>query len=315
MRPDNMRRALLIYNLFSGFRRHRRQDEIEAAVQELRRSGVEAESVASQGAARAGMQAQEAVAAGYDTIFACGGDGTVHDVLQGMVGQQAALGLLPLGTANALAADLKIPRHPVLAIRQQLKYRPRTIAAGLIEHCREVAPKLRRYFTVMAGVGPDALLVYTLSAEAKARWGVAAYVGNAFWEYLRYRHAPFSVTMTDASGRTEVLESAQIMAVRIHNFGGPLKKFAKGADLSRNDLRVIVFRGGVRLSYPSYLLSALFGLQIRIPGVELVDASEIICRPRPDGDRTVYCEADGECLWQLPVRLSIVPNAFRLLMP
>ncbi len=311
-----MRRALLIYNLFSGFRRHRRQEQIDAAVQELRRAGVDAESVASLGPAQAGTQAQEAIASGYDTIFACGGDGTVHDVLQGMVGQEAALGLLPLGTANALAADLKIPRDPVLAIRQQLKYRPRTIAAGLIEHCRDSNPKLKRYFTVMAGVGPDALLVYTLSAEAKARWGVAAYVGNAFWEYLRYRHAPFSVTITDSSGRTEALESAQIMAVRIHNFGGPLKKFARGADLSRNDLRVIVFRGGVRLSYPAYLLSALFGLQIRIPGVELLDAGEIVCRPLPGSeDCSVHCEADGECLWQLPVRLSIVPNAFRLLMP
>lgn len=311
-----MRRALLIYNLFSGFRRHRRQEQIEAAAQELRRAGVEAESVASLGPAQAGVQAQEAIAAGYDTIFACGGDGTVHDVLQGMVGQSATLGLLPLGTANALAADLKIPRDPVLAIRQQLQYQSRTIAAGLIEHCRDSNPKLKRYFTVMAGVGPDALLVYTLSAEAKARWGVAAYVGNAFWEYLRYRHAPFSVSLTVSGGGTEVLESAQVMAVRIHNFGGPLKKFARGADLGRNDLRVIIFRGAVRLSYPAYLLAALFGFQVRVPGVELVDAQEIVCRPLEGReDLSVYCEADGECLWQLPVRLSIVPNAFRLLMP
>lgn len=312
-----MRKALLIYNPFSGFRRHRRQHQVEAAVQELRRAGVEAEGIQSRGPSAAGAQAQEAIAAGYDTIFACGGDGTVHDVLQGMVGQhEAALGVLPLGTANALAADLKIPRDPVLAVQQQLTYKPRTIAAGLIEHCHENSPKLQRYFTVMAGVGPDALLVYTLSAEAKARWGVAAYVANAFWEYLRYRHAPFSVDVTDAAGRHETIESAQIMAVRIHNFGGPLKRFARGADLTRNDLRVVVFRGGVRLSYPLYLMAALFGLQVRIPGVELVDAAEIICRPLPGGeDRSVYCEADGECLWRLPVRLSIVPNAFKLLMP
>jgi diacylglycerol kinase family enzyme len=175
---------------------------------------------------------------------------------------------------------------------------------------------LQRYFTVMAGVGPDALLVYTLSAEAKARWGVAAYVANAFWEYLRYRHAPFSVRITDAGGKSDTIESAQIMAVRIHNFGGPLKKFAYGADLTRNDLRVVVFRGGVRVSYPMYLMAALFGLQVRIGGVELVDATEVTCRPLPGRqDHRIYCEADGECLWRLPVRLSMVPNAFKLLMP
>lgn len=312
-----MRKALLIYNPFSGFRRHRRRHQVEAAVQELRRAGVEAESVQSRGPSAAGAQAQEAIAAGYDTIFACGGDGTVHDVLQGMVGQhQAALGVLPLGTANALAADLKIPRDPTLAIQRQLKYKPRTIAAGVIEHCRDNSPKLQRYFTVMAGVGPDALLVYTLSAEAKARFGVAAYVANAFWEYLCYRHAPFSVSIAHGEGKNRTIESAQIMAVRIHNFGGPLKKFARGAALTRNDLRVVVFRGGVRLSYPFYLMAALFGLQVRIPGVELVDASEIRCRALPGReDRRVYSEADGECLWRLPVRLSIVPNAFELLMP
>ena len=122
--------------------------------------------------------------------------------------------------------------------------------------------------------------------------------------------------MTRVDGTQDQISTAQVMAVRIHDFGGPLKKFAQGAKLGRNDLRVIVFRGGVRLSYPAYLLSALFGLQVRIPGVELIDAREIICRAIPGcEDRRVYCEADGECLWRLPVRISIQPNAFNLLMP
>jgi len=312
-----MKKALFIYNPFSGFRRHKRVHQVEAAADELRRSGVEAKILPSRGPSKAGGQAREAVEAGYDTIFACGGDGTIHDVLQGMVGHhEAALGIIPLGTANALAADLKIPRDPIQAIQTQLGYRPRTIAAGMIEHCSDQPPKRHRYFTVMAGVGPDALLVYSLSSEAKARWGVAAYVANSFWEYLTYRHAPYEMTVTDLDGTQKQISTAQVMAVRIQDFGGPLKKFAHGARLDRNDLRVIVFRGGVRLSYPAYLLSALFGLQVRIPGVELIDAREIICRAIPGSeDLRVYCEADGECLWRLPVRISIQPNAFNLLMP
>lgn len=312
-----MQKALLIYNPFSGFRRHRRVEQVEAAADELRHAGVETKILPSRGPSKAGGQAKEAIDAGYDTIFACGGDGTIHDVLQGMAGHQhAALGVLPLGTANALAADLKIPRDPVLAIRRQLDYRPKTIAAGLIESCSSEHPKRRRYFTVMAGVGPDARLVYSLTAEAKARWGVAAYVVNAFWEYVTYRHAPYEMTITDNNGEQDKITTAQVMAVRVHDFGGPLKKFARGADLSRNDLRVVLFRGGVRLSYPAYLLAALFGLQVKIPGVELIDAREIVCRAFPGHeDRKVYCEADGECLWRLPVRISMAPNAFSLLMP
>ncbi|HVH89265.1 MAG TPA: diacylglycerol kinase family protein, partial [Terriglobales bacterium] len=192
-----MQKALLIYNPFSGFHRHRRVEQVEAAADELRRVGVETKILPSRGPSKAGMQAKEAIESGFDTIFACGGDGTIHDVLQGMLGHtQAALGVLPLGTANALAADLKIPRDPILAIQRQLQYRRRTIAAGLIESCSSQHPKHHRYFTVMAGVGPDALLVYSLSAEAKARWGVAAYVANALWEYLTYRHEPYDMTIT-----------------------------------------------------------------------------------------------------------------------
>jgi diacylglycerol kinase family enzyme len=312
-----MQKALLIYNPFSGFRRHQRVHQVEAAAAELRRAGIQSEILPSRGPSEAGAQAREAIDSGFDTVFACGGDGTIHDVLQGMVGQtQATLGIVPLGTANALAADLQIPRNPILAIRRQLQYRARTIAAGVIESCNNEHPKRRRYFTVMAGVGPDALLVYSLSAEAKARWGLAAYVVNAFWEYLTYRHAPYEMTIIEAGGRQQTLMTAQVMAVRIHNFGGPLQRFAKGADLSRDDLRAVVFRGGVRMSYPAYLLAALFGLEVTIPGVELVDATEIVCRAiAGQEDRKVYCEADGECLWRLPVRLSIMPNAFSLLMP
>jgi diacylglycerol kinase (ATP) len=312
-----MQKALLIYNPFSGFRRSHRLHQVEAAAAELRRAGVQAEILASRGPSQAGAQAKEAIAEAFDTIFACGGDGTIHDVLQGLVGESGAtLGIVPLGTANALASDLKIPRDPVLAIRRQLQYRSQTIAAGLIENCSSEPAKQRRYFTVMAGVGPDALLVYSLSANAKARWGVAAYVMNALWEYLTYRHSPYQTTVIDAEGKKQTFESAQIMAVRIHNFGGPLKKFAEGANLDRDDLRAVVFRDSVRISYPMYLLSAFFGWNARIPGVELINATEIVCRElRGREDRRVYCEADGECLWRLPVRLTIVQNAFRLLMP
>src|SRR5579864_1067806 len=221
-----MQRALLIYNPFSGFRRHRRVEQVEAAADELRRAGVEAKILPSRGPSKAGAQAREAIEAGYDAVFACGGDGTIHDVLQGMAGHpQAALGILPLATANALAADLKIPRDPILAIRRQLEYEPRRIAAGLIECCHDQHAKRHRYFTVMAGVGPDALLVYSLTARAKARWGVIAYVANALWEYLTYRHTPYEMTVTDLNGRQERITTAQVMAVRIHNFGGPLKRF------------------------------------------------------------------------------------------
>ena len=84
----------------------------------LRRGGVEAAAEPTQSQADAGEQARQAIAGGCDTVIACGGDGTAHDVLQGMVGSDAALGIIPLGTANALAHDLRLPLSPAGAAQR-----------------------------------------------------------------------------------------------------------------------------------------------------------------------------------------------------
>ena len=107
-----MRKAFLLYNPLSGRRHLRRVADVEAALDVLRDAGVEATLEPTRGQAEAPEQARQAIAGGCDTILACGGDGTVHDVLQGMVGSDAALGVIPLGTANALAHDLRIPFPP-----------------------------------------------------------------------------------------------------------------------------------------------------------------------------------------------------------
>src|SRR5439155_26122988 len=104
-----MRKAALLYNPLSGRRRERRVKDVEAALAVLQEAGVEANAEPTLGLATAGDQAREAIAHGGDTILACGGDGTVNDVLQGTVGTDAALGVIPLGTANALAHELLLP--------------------------------------------------------------------------------------------------------------------------------------------------------------------------------------------------------------
>src|SRR6516165_2873547 len=98
-----MRKAILFYNPLSGRRRGRRVADVEAALSVLHKAGVEASIAPTRAASEAAEQTREAIAHGCDTVIACGGDGTIHDVLQGVVGTQAALAIVPLGTANSLA--------------------------------------------------------------------------------------------------------------------------------------------------------------------------------------------------------------------
>ena len=107
-----MRQAILLYNPLSGRRQGRRLADIESAASVLRSAGVQVSTAPTRGGADTSSQATEAIQAGCDVVFACGGDGTIHDVLQGLVGTNATLGIIPLGTANSLAHDLGWPLSP-----------------------------------------------------------------------------------------------------------------------------------------------------------------------------------------------------------
>src|SRR5947207_613455 len=129
-----MRQAALIYNPAAGRNRHLHLNKVETAASVLRAAGVEANLIPTRGPDTGGAQAREAIAARHDTIFACGGDGTLNDVLQGIVRDPAnssanapevALGIVPLGTGNVVASDQGISWDPTRAIRQQLEFQPR----------------------------------------------------------------------------------------------------------------------------------------------------------------------------------------------
>src|SRR5208282_1675786 len=91
-------RCALIYNPAAGTRRERRIGEIDRAAARLRALGHEAFVVASEGAGSATVQTRDAVRDGAEVVFACGGDGTVHEVIQGLVAdggnRRAALGII-----------------------------------------------------------------------------------------------------------------------------------------------------------------------------------------------------------------------------
>ncbi len=130
-----MRRVALIYNPFSGQTSARRSGQVSEALAVLRQAGVEVEALETTdapGSARA--YAEQAVERGCDTILACGGDGTVHEVLQSLVGTRVALGIVPLGTANALAANLGLHGSPARAVRMLLKSTPVEVPVGLIAY-------------------------------------------------------------------------------------------------------------------------------------------------------------------------------------
>src|SRR5262249_28126193 len=125
---------------------------------------------------------------GIGTIAVAGGDGTINEAINGLAGSSARLAVIPLGTANVLAAELGLP--------EDARGIARTAAAGAVReiHLGEAAlDGTRRRFAMMAGVGFDAHVVKHVPLRLKRAAGKLAYVSQMMIEWLRHRPRRYRV--------------------------------------------------------------------------------------------------------------------------
>jgi diacylglycerol kinase (ATP) len=310
-----MRKATILFNPNSG--RRGRDAELAHAIGVIQSGGVRTELTVCRSSQEATDHARCAVAAGSDTVFACGGDGTIHDVIQGLAGSKVALAILPLGTANSLAHDLSLPLRPSDAARVAVNGEIRRIPLGRLEYEDFSGHTATRYFTVAAGVGVDAHLFYKLNRDLKKQTGMAAYYLKAWSLWATHRMRRFEVEYANGSGGTQQATLTELLAVRIRFFGNVLRELVPGACLDRPDLRAVMCRTDSRTAYLRYVAGALLGRPQNIEGIDLVTCAELTCRLPNQGrehDR-VYVEADGELLGRLPVRMTMQPDALSLVVP
>lgn len=312
-----MRRAALLYNPASGQQQHRRLARVQAAARTLEAAGIAATLIPTESAGSAGRQAGEAVAAGHDAIFACGGDGTVNDVLQGMVAHapDVPLGVVPLGTGNVLAFDLGIPRAPAAAIRRQLTFAPRRIAAGEIEYEARGGGRASRYFTLMASVGPEAMLLYRTHPALKKRFGILEYFRQvAIFLASRPAYAEFLVSIP---GRTDKIRCSQLSAVRVTHIGNRIRYFTMDSGLQRDDFHALWISTPSLIRQMVYFLSLWGEFKWKVQGIDGQLCTGLRCEALSGQTypHSLYAQADGEVLGGLSVTMRIVPQAFTLLMP
>ncbi|MBZ5656701.1 MAG: hypothetical protein LAO56_15650 [Acidobacteriia bacterium] len=310
-----MHKATILFNPNSGPRR--RDTELDHAIGIIQSAGIRTDLTICRSSQEATIHARYAVAAGRDTVFACGGDGTIHDILQGLAGTPVALAILPFGTANALAHDLGIPLRPSAAARAAVSGTVRRIPLGRIGYHDFEGKPSERYFTVAAGVGVDAHLFYKLNRDLKKQAGMAAYYLKAWNLWATHRMRKFEVEYANGSGAKLQATLTELLAVRIRFFGNILRELVPGASLECADLRAVMCRTDSRTAYLRYVANTLLGRPRNIDGIDLVSCSELTCRlPASSGaEDRVYVEADGELLGRLPARMTMLPDALSLVVP
>jgi diacylglycerol kinase (ATP) len=305
----DLHNALLIHNPNAGNGGSGRRQMLEQARRILASGGIEAELVETRGPNDATALAQQATNEGRQLVIACGGDGTLNEVVNGLAsaenGHRVPLALLPGGTANILAKELDLPWDIPGAAEKLIHGELKDIALGLATPLEQREKK--RYFLSVAGAGPDGMIVYAVDLDLKARVGILAYWWQGAREVLRYKFPRFRVT-----GGGEKIDASLVVVGRTKNYGGPFK-ITTYADLYEDKFELMALTTQSGLRYLSYLPSLWFNKLRGTKGVHFWKAESIVCEQL--GTNPVYAQVDGEPLTRLPVEFKIVPRALKLLVP
>jgi diacylglycerol kinase (ATP) len=309
--PEGIRNALLIYNPTSGRRRHRRFSDVEQAARILSNAGILTELAPTTARFSATSIARQAVDQRIDMVIACGGDGTVNEVVNGLAGSQVPMALLPAGTANILAKELGIPWDIPHAARLIPGATVRRIALGLAETTNgfhtESLPHAGRYFLCVAGAGPDGAIVNGVDETLKKKAGILAYWGEGARQFFSYNFPEMKIRSDSREQRATF-----VVLGRTAHYGGPFK-ITTEASLFENSFEILTNSQRSRFAYLVCLPALLLGKLRRIKGIEAWKATAAVCEAA--GSEPVYAQVDGEPIGPAPISFRIVPDALSLVTP
>jgi len=298
----NERRAVLILNPNAGrgLAVNAREVETFRALAEAR--GVSVRVEPTRGPGDASRLAREAAAGGATDVVARGGDGTVHETIQGLVGARARLLVWPAGTANVLARQLGLPRGAAEAAEVFARGRWRRITLGAATN--ETTGE-RRYFFMMAGVGLDASVVSHVRPRLKRRVGEAAFWYAGLGHLAHWTPREFTV---EVGG--ERLRATYAAVGKAPWYGGGLA-ITPRARLDSNEFEVCVIDTRSRVRYLRLLGHAMRGgaPEEGARGLTFRRASRLRC----EGDALV--QADGELIGALPMTFEVVEEGLEVIVP
>ncbi|AMV73497.1 sphingosine/diacylglycerol kinase-like protein [Desulfuromonas sp. DDH964] len=286
-------RVKLIANPVAG--RQARQ-RIQHAVEWLRAAGVEVDLTLTGARGDARRAAAEARTRGHDRVIAAGGDGTLNEVVNGLVPSAIPLAFLPLGTTNVFALEAGIPFDLEAACRIALEGPAVPVNLGVANDTR---------FLLMASAGLDAEAVCQVSPGLKRALGKGAYLASALRALFQAPPQPF--TARTAAGEDIPCYGAIISNGRL--YGGRFV-IAPGASLTAASFEVcLLLKPGRRALLGAALalaagrtLSPAAARRLQTPNLQLLGAG-------------VAVQIDGDFFGRLPVTLRIASDELCLVMP
>jgi YegS/Rv2252/BmrU family lipid kinase len=266
------------------------------------KAGRHVEMFATPGPNKAGELARKAAHSGCDLVLAAGGDGTINEAINGLVGCNVVFGALPAGTANVLAREVGLSSRPDRAASQLLRAVPTRISLGAYDRPGHA----RRHFALMAGIGLDARIVYELDLNLKARLGKLAYWHGGF-KQLGRPVPRFTIHVNGESHRASFA-----LITRVRNYGGDFQ-IARRIRLTDSDFEMVIFHISEWHDYLRLFGAVVTNRLYTTPGVTVYRATtaSVLC---PEDDR-IFVQTDGEAVGGIPATILTVPDALTLLIP
>lgn len=316
-----MRRVLMFLNpLLINTARRRATVEQIAELLSTRGSDVHLQETLS--AQSAGDQAREAVAAGFDTVLVCGGDGTIFQVLQGVAGSSASLGVLPFGTGNVIAQNLSLPRNPLAAAQLLVDSTPRAVSLGQITVSPPGHGRNRSwYFFIAAGMGVHAALMNLApTGQGKRRGGRLAYFVGGARLLIEHPVRAFEIEMRLLDGTTTRENACEAIATHVSE----INRWRPGGDPFAPWLRVAWVPPTSRFGLAHASFHALATRQANgefgwagLPFPRYVTVERLVCRAlrNPSSGAPLLVEADGEVLGASWTEIKMASRRLNLLWP
>lgn len=234
----------------------------------------------------------DAAALGYDCVVACGGDGTLHGALNGVVGTSTALALVPGGTANVWAREAGLPSNPVAALKLVEEGERVRLDTGLVAG---------EAFLLMASAGLDSLVAGQVDGAMKRHLGPLAYLGRAALELRHFRGLRAELTIDGERKQGTMLG---VLAGNTRSYGGVLE-ITRDARADDGLLDVCLYQGAGRRRFLRHLFETLLGRHLEDASVSYQKARRIEVateRPWP-------VQADGEVVAHTPVTIECAPRS------
>jgi YegS/Rv2252/BmrU family lipid kinase len=274
-------------------------DKVKKASDYLRLQGYETELLFTEKGGHAWELAREAVKKDPCLIIAAGGDGTINEVMNGMVHSSVPLAILPLGTTNVLAKEIGIPDNVEAAMQKALSLTPRNISLGRIE-CTVNNSAVSRYFCLMAGIGFDAKAVFDMNKAIKKVSGEGAYILSGIVNLIHYFPGElfFRVDGKEYSGYAAIVGKAS-------RYGGNFR-VTPDADILDPSLYICIFTGRRRTDLLRYVAGVVRGTHLKLHDVTYLKASDI------EVIGNAHIQIDGDYFGTTPATFTVVQNAVRL---